>query len=173
MTSTWKVDCKICSKKLAFGSVRRHMKTVHEQQIGKSWSCKECGKICQSKKRLVSHENVQEVNYISNQQFHREECPYRTILKEYLVDYVRLMHNTDESRMFLCTLGKCANKPKSFPNNQRLEKHKTTHADVKCDHCDKRFTAKRNLRSHIKKKHPIQDNPISDMVDRAEIVIQH
>ena len=65
------------------------MKTVHEQQIVKSWSCKECGKICQSKKRLVSHENVQEVNYISNQQFHREECPYRTILKEYLVDHVK------------------------------------------------------------------------------------
>ena len=102
-----------------------------------------------------------------------EECPYRTILKEYLLDHVRLMHKTDECRMFLCTLGKCANKPKSFPNNQRLEKHKTTHADVKCDHCDKRFTAKRNLRRHIKKKHPIQDDPLSDMVDRAEIVIQH
>ena len=93
--------------------------------------------------------------------------------EEYLVDHVRLMHKTDESRMFLCTLGKCANKPKSFPNNQRLEKHKTTHADVKCDHCDKRFTAKRNLSRHIKKKHPIQDDPLSDMVDRAEIVIQH
>ena len=102
-----------------------------------------------------------------------EECPYRTILKEYLLDHVRLMHKTDESRMFLCTLGKSANKPKSFSNNQRLEKHKTTHADVKSDHCDKRFTAKRNLRRHIKKKHPIQDDPLSDMVDRAEIVIQH
>ena len=54
-----------------------------------------------------------------------------------------------------------------------LQKHKTTHADVKFDHCGKRFTAKRNLRRHIMKKHPIQDDPISDMVDRAEIVIQH
>ena len=30
--------------------------------------------------------------------------------------------------------------------------HKTTHADVKCDHCDKRFTAKRNLRRNTQSK---------------------
>ena len=105
MTSTWKVDCKTCSKKLAFGSVIRHMKTVHEEKIGKIWSCKECGKICQTEKRLVIHENVHKENHISNQQFHCEECPYRTIVKEYLVNHVRLMHKTDKSRMFLCTLG--------------------------------------------------------------------
>ena len=38
-----------------------------------------------------------------------------------------------------------------------LKKHKTTHVDVYCDDCDKRFSAKRNLRRHIKKKHEIQD----------------
>ena len=173
MTSTWKVDCKTCSKKLAFGSVIRHMKTVHEEKIGKVWSCKECGKICQTEKRLLIHENVHKENHISNQQFHCEECPYRTIVKEYLVNHVRLMHKTDKSRMFLCTLGKCANKPKSFPNHERLEKHKTTHVDVYCDDCDKRFSAKRNLRRHIKKKHEIKDDTLSDMVDRAELVIQN
>ena len=36
MTSTWKVDCKTCSKKLAFGSVIRHMKTVHEEKNRKN-----------------------------------------------------------------------------------------------------------------------------------------
>ena len=90
-----------------------------------------------------------------------------------MVNHVRLMHKTDKSRMFLCTLGKCANKPKSFPNHERLEKHKTTHVDVYCDDCDKRFSAKRNLRRHIKKKHEIQDDTLSDMVDRAELVIQN
>ena len=67
--------------------------------------CKECGKICQTEKRLVIHENVHKENHISNQQFHCEECPYRTIVKEYLVNHVRLIHKTDRSRMFLCTLG--------------------------------------------------------------------
>ena len=31
----------------------------------------------------------------------------------------------------------------------------------------------RNLRRHIKKKHEIQDDTLSDMVDRAELVIQN
>ena len=31
----------------------------------------------------------------------------------------------------------------------------------------------RNLRRHIKKKHEIQDDTRSDMVDRAELVIQN
>ena len=48
-----------------------------------------------------------------------------------------------------------------------------THVDVYCDECDKRFSAKRNLRRHIKKKHEIQDDTLSDMVDRAELVIQN
>jgi len=75
------------------------------EKIGKIWSCKECGKICQTEKRPVIHENVHKENHISNQQFHCEECPYRTIVKEYLVNHVRLIHKTDKSRMFLCTLG--------------------------------------------------------------------
>ena len=86
MTSTWKVDCTTCMKKLASGSVIRHIKTAHDQPIGKRWSCKECGKMCQTQKRLVIHENVHREKQISNQQFHCEERPYRTIVKEYLVD---------------------------------------------------------------------------------------
>ena len=147
------------------------MKTVHEEKIGKVWSCKECGKICQTEKRLLIHENVHKANQISNQQYHCEECPYRTIVKEYLVNHIRLMHKTDETGMFMCTLGKCATKPKSFPNQERLQKHKTTHVVVSCDECDKRFSAKRNLRRHVKKKH--EDDTLSDMVDRAEVVIQN
>ena len=167
----WRQHGKLKSKKLAFGSVIRHMKTVHEEKIGKVWSCKECGKICQTEKRLLIHENKHKANQISNQQYHCEECPYRTIVKEYLVNHIRLMHKTDETGMFMCTLGKCATKPKSFPNQERLQKHKTTHVDVSCDECDKRFSAKRNLRRHVKKKH--EDDTLSDMVNRAEVVIQN
>jgi len=62
-------------------------------------------------------------------------------------------------------------KPKSFPNQERLQKHKTTHVVVSCDECDKRFSARRNLRRHVKKKH--EDDTLSDMVNRAEVVIQN
>ena len=78
MTSTWKVDCTTCMKKTCLW--------FRDKMVGKRWSCKECGKMCQTQKRLVIHENVHREKQISNQQFHCEERPYRTIVKEYLVD---------------------------------------------------------------------------------------
>ena len=44
-------------------------------------------------------------------------------------------------------------KPISFPNQPRLDRHKTCHASEKCEECGKIFGAKRNLRRHEKKKH--------------------
>ena len=44
-------------------------------------------------------------------------------------------------------------KPISYPNLKRLEKHKTTHANVKCDNSDKIFSAKTNLKRHCKNVH--------------------
>ena len=111
-------------------------------------------------------------NQISNQQFHCEECPYRTIVKGYLVDHVRLRNKRDETGMFVCILGKVTDKAQSFSKQHRMEKHKTTHVNVKCNDWEKSFSAKRNLRRHIRKKHPNQDDTLSYMVNRAEIVIQ-
>ena len=73
-------------------------------------------------------------------------------MKGYLVDHVRLRHKKDDTGMFMCILGKCADKHQSFPEHHRMEKHKTTHVNVKCNDCEKSFSAKRNLRGHIKKK---------------------
>ena len=111
-------------------------------------------------------------NQISNQQFHCEECPHRTIVKGYLVDHVRLRNKRDETGMFVCILGKVTDKAQSFSKQHRMEKHKTTHVNVKCNDWEKSFSAKRNLRRHIRKKHPNQDDTLSYMVNRAEIVIQ-
>ena len=49
--------------------------------------------------------------------------------------------------------GKCSKKPSSFPNQPRLDKHKTCHASEKCTECGQIFGAMRNLRRHEKKKH--------------------
>ena len=81
------------------------------------------------------------------------------------------MHKTDKSRMFFVLLASAPTSQNPFPTMR--DKHITTHVDVYCDDCDKRFSAKRNLRRHIKKKHEIQDDTLSDMVDRAELVIQN
>ena len=190
MTSPFKVDCSVCHKKLAFGSIIRHMKTVHDEKIGKRWECRECGKVMQTEGRLIQHENLHYENQTNERQFHCEECPYRTIVKAYLVDHERMMHKKDGNGMFMCIIGKCSEKPISYPNLKRLEKHKTTHANVKCDNCDKIFSAKRNLKRHCKNVHKTQDDstnsnndnddnnsnprndPLTEMVERAEILIQ-
>ena len=111
MTSPFKVDCSVCHKKLAFGSIIRHMKTVHDEKIGKRWECRECGKVMQTEGRLIQHENLHFENQTSERQFHCEECSYRTIVKAYLVDHERMMHKKDGNGMFMCIIGKCSEKP--------------------------------------------------------------
>ena len=41
----------------------------------------------------------------------------------------------------------------SYPNQARLDKHRTCHENKSCTTCRKMFGAKRNLRRHEKNKH--------------------
>ena len=43
-----KVQCGECSKMLSFTNLKRHMKTVHNEDTGKRWICNSCGKASQS-----------------------------------------------------------------------------------------------------------------------------
>ena len=52
-----KVSCGECSKLLTFTNLKRHMKTVHDRDIGKRWTYQNCGKASQSEKRLIQHQN--------------------------------------------------------------------------------------------------------------------
>ena len=124
MTSPFKVDCSVCHKKLAFGSIIRHMKTVHDEKLGKRWECRECGKVMQTEGRLIQHENLHYENQTNERQFHCEECPYRTIMKASLVDHVRMMHKKDGNGMFMCVIGKCSDKPIPYPNLKRQKSTK-------------------------------------------------
>ena len=63
------------------------------------------------------------------------------------------MHNQTGNGQYICISGKCSKKPISFPNQPRLDKHKTCHASEKCEECGKIFGAKRNLKRHKKNKH--------------------
>ena len=83
--------------------------------------------------------------------FYCQDCNDKTKCKDYLVDHRRLMHN--QTGKYICISVKCSKKPSSFPNQPRLDKHKTCHASEKCTECGKIFGAKRNLRRHEKKKH--------------------
>ena len=81
------------------------------------------------------------------------DCPYRTLCKNYLVDHKRLMHNQTGSGQYICVVGKCFEKPMLYPNQAKLDKHRTCHENKSCTTCGKVFGAKRNLRRHEKIKH--------------------
>ena len=150
---TFRVPCLVCKKMLAFTSVSRHMKTVHSEKIGKIWGCVECGKILQNEKRLTQHQTIHNTQSENPSFFYCQDCDYKTKCKDYVVDHRRLMHNQTGNGQYICVAGKCAKKPISFPNQPRLDKHKTCHANEKCEECGKVYGAKRNLRRHKKKKH--------------------
>ena len=59
----------------------------------------------------------------------------------------------DGNGMWMCAFGRCATKPVAFPNQKRLDKHKTCHTNAKCDVCGKIFSAKRNIVRHKKNVH--------------------
>ena len=53
----------------------------------------------------------------------------------------------------MCIKDSCAEKPKSFLNNQLLSTHQKNHDNVPCTKCRKTFGAKRNVLRHIKIVH--------------------
>ena len=71
------------------------------------------------------------------------------------------MHYQTGNGQYICISGKCSKKPISFPNQTRLDKHKTCHASEKCEECGKIFGAKRNLKRHKKKKHQKEQADLS------------
>ena len=136
--------------------------TVHMQKIGKQIKCVECGKIFQSKDRLVQHARSHRLED-EEQYFSCDDCKYKTNSKAYMKDHVRRMHKASARLgVWMCMAGGCKEKPKSFLNNHQQEKHQQDHANVKCPECGQLFSAVRNMKRHIKTKHKaVESNNIS------------
>ena len=127
-------------------------KTVHNGS-GKKWTCSACGKISQTEERLLQHQRLHNMDTDEDvNSFKCPDCQYKTLSKNYLVDHKRLMHNQTGAGQYICVVGKCSKKPMSFPNQARLDKHRTCHENASCTTCGKMFGAKRNLRRHEKNK---------------------
>ena len=139
---------------LSFTNLKRHMKTVHNEDTGKRWICNSCGKASQSEKRLIRHETLHRSGDCDDQKIYScNDCDYRTIVERYLVDHKKTQHTSSGNGQFICVSGKCSKKPNIFKNQRQLDMHKTCHQNVKCDECGKEFGAKRNLKRHKKVKH--------------------
>ena len=73
--------------------------------------------------------------------------------------------------LWICAKGKCAENPRSFINGHLLKKHQDCHEEIKCEKCDKKFTAKRNFRRHIKTVHKdnLEERNVTVSVNIAHI----
>ena len=130
-------------------------------KIGKQIECPDCGKLFQSKDRLLQHLHSHALNPAGNHAFscsYSADCKYKTNSKAYLNDHRRRMHKSDEGTgLWMCFVGSCREKPRSFLNNHQRLKHQQDHENVKCLECNQVFSAKRNMKRHVKRKHKAFD----------------
>ena len=140
-------ECDICHKFMTKPSLQRHMKTIHGAW-GKKWYCQDCGKCLQTKSRLKQHQFVHTLGAIPEEGFACTMCKYVTTSKEYLRDHKKRAHIKTEGS-WVCIMGKCTKKPKSFINHLLLEKHQQDHTNIACPECGKMFGAKRNMVRHM------------------------
>ena len=165
-----RISCERCNTLLVPASYKRHLKTVHKDtSIGKQWKCLLCQKVLQTPSRFLQHEKKHKQS-ANEKPFSCTECKYETDTKYYLQNHKRTMHVAKEG-LWICAKGKCAENPRSFINNYLLKKHQDCHEEIKCEKCDKKFTAKRNFRRHIKTVHKdnLEERNVTVSVNIAHI----
>ena len=105
------------------------------------------------------------------------ECNYKSNSKAYLSFHKKRMH-TARPGLWMCMAGACKEKPRSFLNQHQHQKHQQDHANVNCSVCNKSFSAKRNLKRHMKTVHRAVDvsrnsnnsNPDNNLNEQDKII---
>ena len=144
-----KVSCGECSKMLTFTNLKRHMKTVHDRDIGKRWTCQNCGKASQSEKRLIQHQKLHRSGACDDRDdpkiFSCSDCDYRTIVERYLVDHKKIQHTISGNGQFICVDGKCSAKASILKNLRQLDMHRTCHKKSSVMHVENNLAPKEIL----------------------------
>ena len=157
--------CDVCNKDMAVTSLKRHKKIVHQLKIGKQIECADCGKLFQSKERLIQHLRLHALDAEENNLLsctESAECKYKTNSRAYMSDHRRRIHKASaRPGQWMCFVGSCQEKPRSFLNHHQHKKHQQDHANVNCPECNQLFSAKRNLRRHVNRKHKAVEANIS------------
>ena len=144
--------CDLCNKEIAVTSVRRHMKGVHKERMGKVIDCDDCGKIYQTRARLAQHQNVHRSTSDLPKNLSCDACQYKTSNKDYLKNHKTRMHDMQPG-VWICNINSCEEEPKSFINRHLLKKHQEIHINVFCPVCQRLFGAVRNMKKHLKSAH--------------------
>ena len=71
---------------------------------------------------------------------------------------------------WMCFVGACQEKPRSFLNHHQQEKHQQDHANVNCPECNQLFSAKRNLKRHVRIKHKTVEANISRKINLLAVL---
>ena len=121
--------CDLCKKEIAVTSVRRHMKGVHKEMMGKVIDCDDCGKIYQTRARLAQHQNVHRSTSDLPKNLSCDACQYKTSNKDYLKNHKTRMHDMQPG-VWICNINSCEEEPKSFINRHLLKKHQEIHINV-------------------------------------------
>ena len=151
--------CDFYDVDLAVSSLQRHKKIVHKLNIGKQIQCPECEKLFQSKDRLIMHlAKSHALSTPDYTMFSCAECNYKSNSKAYLSFHKKRMH-TARPGLWMCMAGACKEKPRSFLNQH--QKHQQDHANVNCSVRNKSFSAKRNLKRHMKTVHKAVEMDVS------------
>ena len=85
---------------MAVTSLKRHKKIVHQLKIGKQIECADCGKLFQSKERLIQHLRVHALDAEENDLLsctESAECKYKTNSRAYMSDHRRRIHQQDQA----------------------------------------------------------------------------
>ena len=136
----------------AVTSVRRHMKGVHKERMGKVIDCDDCGKIYQTRARLALHQNVHRSTSDLPKNLSCDACQYKTSNKDYMKNHKTRMHDMQPG-VWICNINSCEEEPKSFINRHLLKKHQEIHINVFCPVCQRLFGAVRNMKKHLKSAH--------------------
>ena len=96
-------QCKVCQQSLAVTSLHRHMKTVHKEKIGKQIQCNQCGKILQTKDRLIQHEKSHRLNSEEQKTYSCYICKYKMNSKAYFNDHNKRMHKAQRG-LLMCIM---------------------------------------------------------------------
>ena len=142
--------------------MKRHIKSIHENQTKEELQCEECDnkftRIDNLKRHLqeihrISTLNINFIRKLKNNLFECNYCDASFGRKQTLNDHILSSHDKSNSVSLQCAL--CS---KTFVNVRNKIRHvSTVHEklgeEYKCKYCEKKFGRKDNLTKHVKQFH--------------------
>ena len=134
--------CELCEYScISNARMQNHISRVHKGL--KNFDCEQCGKLFSAKNDLIKHVRI---IHEKQRNFKCDQCDRTFQCKQYLKHHIESVH--EGKRKYSCE--DCG---KTFAHLEGMKCHiKTVHEGIRyqCDYCEKSFTQKPHLKSHMK-----------------------